>query len=54
MSDVRPVEVVDEEGFAAPAPCKTEALFRSVARGATAEGANDVEGVDEAEVVIEE
>jgi hypothetical protein len=31
MFDVRPVGKVDEEGFAALAPCKTEALLGSVA-----------------------
>jgi hypothetical protein len=31
MSDVRLVETVDEEAFAAPVPCKTKALLGSVA-----------------------
>jgi hypothetical protein len=54
MSDVRPVGIVDEEGFAAPAPYKTEALLRSIARGAVVEGVDDVEGGREAKFVIEE
>jgi hypothetical protein len=54
MFNVRPRGMVDEEGFAAPAPYKTEALLRSVARGAVVEGVDDVEGGHEAEFVIEE
>jgi hypothetical protein len=54
MFDVRPVGMVDEEGFAAPAPYKTEALLRSVARGAVVEGVDDVEGGHGAEFVVEE
>jgi hypothetical protein len=54
MSDVRPIGTVDEEGFAAPTPYKTEALLRSVARGAVVEGVDDVEGGHEAKFVIEE
>jgi hypothetical protein len=54
MSDVRPVGTVDAEGFTAPAPCKTEALLGSIARGAVVEGVNDMEGGREAEVVVKE
>jgi hypothetical protein len=54
MSDVRPVGIVDEEGIAAPAPCKTEDLLGSVAQGAVVEGVDDVEGGREAIFVIEE
>jgi hypothetical protein len=54
MSDVHPVGMVDGEGFDAPAPCKTEALLRSIAQGAIVEGVDDVEGGCEAKVVIEE
>jgi hypothetical protein len=54
MSDVRPVGMVDEEGFAAPAPYKTEALLRSVPRGTIVEGVDDMEGGREAEFIIEE
>jgi hypothetical protein len=54
MSDVHPVGMVDEEGFAATAPCETETLLRSVARGAVVEGVDGMEGGREAEVVIEE
>jgi hypothetical protein len=54
MSDVRSVETVDEEGFVVPAPCKTEVLLGSVARGDVVEGVNDMEGGCEAEVVIKE
>jgi hypothetical protein len=54
MSDVRPVGMVDEEGFAAPAPFKTEALLGFVARGAIVEDVNDMEGKHEVEAVIEE
>ncbi len=54
MFDVRPVGTVDEEGFAAPAPCKTEALLGSIAWGIVLEGVDDVEGGREAEFVIEE
>jgi hypothetical protein len=51
---VRPIGTVDEEGFAAPMPYKTEALLRSVARGAVVEGVDDVEGGHEAKFIIEE
>jgi hypothetical protein len=54
MYDVRPVGTVDEEGFAAAAPCKTETLIRSIAWGAIAEGVDDVEGAREAEGAIKE
>jgi hypothetical protein len=55
MSDVPLVGIVDEEGFAAvAAPCETEALLRSVARGAVVEGIDDVEGAQKADGVIEE
>jgi hypothetical protein len=54
MFDVRPVGTVDEEGFSAPAPCKTRALLRSIAQGAVVEGVNDVEGECEAKVIIKE
>jgi hypothetical protein len=54
MSNVHSVGMVDEEGFAAPAPCKIKALLRSVAWGAVVEGVNDVEGGHEAEFVIKE
>jgi hypothetical protein len=54
MSDVRSVGTMDEEGFAAPAPCKTEALLRSVACGDVVEGVNDMEGVHEAGFIVEE
>jgi hypothetical protein len=54
MSNVRLVGTVDEEGFAAPAPCEIEALLGSVARGAVAEVVDDIEGTREAEGVIEE
>jgi hypothetical protein len=54
MSDVCPVGIVDEEAFAAPAPYKTLALLRSIARGAVVEGVDDVEGGREAKFVIEE
>jgi hypothetical protein len=54
MSDVRPVGTVDEGGFAAPVPYKTEGLLRSVARDAVVEGVDDMEGCHEAEFVIEE
>jgi hypothetical protein len=54
MSNVCPIETVDKEGFAAPAPCRTEALLRSIGRGAVVEGVDDMEGGREAEVVIEE
>jgi hypothetical protein len=43
-----------EEGFASPAPCKTEALLRFVVCGTIVEGVNDVEGGREAEFNIEE
>jgi hypothetical protein len=49
-----PVGTVDEEGFAAPTPCKTEALLKSVVRGNIVEGVNDVEGGCDAEFIIEE
>jgi hypothetical protein len=57
MSDVRLVGTVDEEGFAGPAPYKTETLLRSVAsvaRCAIVEGVDDMERGHEAEVVIKE
>jgi hypothetical protein len=54
MFDVRPVEMVHEEGFAALAPYKIEALHRFVARGAVVEGVGHVEGGREADVVVEE
>jgi hypothetical protein len=54
MSDVCPVGTMDEEGFVAPAPYKTEALLRSVVRGAIVEGVDDVEEGHEAEFIIEE
>jgi hypothetical protein len=54
MSDVCLVGTVDEEGFAAPVPYKTEALLGSIARGAIVEGVNNTEGGREAEFVIEE
>jgi hypothetical protein len=53
MSDVHPVGTVEEEGFSAAAPYKTEALLRTVARGAVAEGVDDMEGAQEAEGVID-
>jgi hypothetical protein len=39
MSDVHPVGTVEEEGFSAAAPYKTEALLRTV------DGAREAEGV---------
>jgi hypothetical protein len=48
MSDVHLVGTVDEEGFAAPAPCKTEALLGYVACGVVVEGVDkerDPEGI---------
>jgi hypothetical protein len=54
MSDVRPVGTVDDEGFAAAAPCEIEVLLGSIVWGATVEGVNDMEGAWEAEGVIEE
>jgi hypothetical protein len=54
MSDVHPVDSVDEEGFAAPAPCKTEALLGSIAQRAIVEGVDDMEGGHEAKFVVEE
>jgi hypothetical protein len=54
MFDVCPVGTVDEEGFTAPTPYKTEALLRSVVRGVIVEGVDDVEGGCEAEFIIEE
>jgi hypothetical protein len=54
MSDMRLVEMVNEEGFVVPVPCETEALLGSIARGAIAEGVDDMEGVREAKGVIEE
>jgi hypothetical protein len=54
MSNVQPVRMVDEEGFATPAPCKTEALLGSIARGAVVEGVDDVEEGHEAEAVVKE
>jgi hypothetical protein len=46
--------MVDEEGFATTAPYKTEALLRSIAQDAVAEGIDDMEGACEAKFVIEE
>jgi hypothetical protein len=54
MFDVRPVGIVDNEGFAVAAPYETEVLLGYVARGAAAEGVDDIEGGQEAEGVIEE
>jgi hypothetical protein len=54
MSDVCPVETVDDEGFAAAAPCKIEVLLRSVVWGAAAEGVDDIEEAREAKGVVEE
>jgi hypothetical protein len=54
MFDVHPVGIMDEEGFAAPAPCKTEVLLGFVVRGVVVEGVDDVEGDCEAEFIIEE
>jgi hypothetical protein len=54
MSDVHPVGIMDEEGFAAPAPCKTEVLLGFVVRGVVVEGVDDVEGDCEAEFIVEE
>jgi hypothetical protein len=54
MSDVRPVGIVDNEGFAAATPCETEVLLGSIPLGATVEGVDNVEGAQEAECVIEE
>jgi hypothetical protein len=54
MFDVRPVGTVDDEGFAATAPCEKEVLLRSVAWGAAAEGVDNVVGAREAEGAIEE
>jgi hypothetical protein len=54
MFDMRPVEMVDEEGFAVATPYKTEAFLSSVAWGAFSEGVDDAEGACEAEGVIEE
>jgi hypothetical protein len=54
MSDVRPVGTKDDEGFATASPCKLEVLLRSIVRGATAEGVDDIEEAREAEDVIEE
>jgi hypothetical protein len=51
---VHPVRTVDDEGFAAAAPCETEVLLGSVVWGAAAEGVDDVEGAQEAEGVTEE
>jgi hypothetical protein len=51
---VHPVGTVDEEGFAASAPCKTEDLLGFVARSVAVEGVDNVEGGREAEVVVEE
>jgi hypothetical protein len=49
-----PIGIVDEDGFAAPATYKTEALLRSIAWGAIVEGVDDVEGGREAEFIIKE
>jgi hypothetical protein len=54
MSDVRVVGTVDKEGFAFAAPCKIEALLKSIPWGAVVEGVDDVEGAREAEGVVEE
>jgi hypothetical protein len=54
MSDVRPVGTEDDEGFAAAAACETEVLLGSVQWGAAVEGVDNIEGVWEAEGVIEE
>jgi hypothetical protein len=54
ISDVRPVGIVDEEGFAARAPYQIEALLGSIAWGAIVEGVNDVEGGREAKFIFEE
>jgi hypothetical protein len=54
MSDVHPIDSVDEEGFATPAPCKTEALLGSIAQRAIVEGVNDMEEGHEAKFVVEE
>jgi hypothetical protein len=54
MSDVCPARTVDDEGFGAAAPYKTEVLLGSVARGAVVEGIDDMEGAWEAKGVIEE
>jgi hypothetical protein len=54
MSDVRLVEMMDEEGFVAATPCKIEGLLASVAWGTILEFVNDVEGAREAEGVIKE
>jgi hypothetical protein len=51
---VRLVGTVDEEGFAVPATYKTEALLRSIVRGAVVEGVDDMEGGHDVKVVIEE
>jgi hypothetical protein len=57
MSDMQPVETVDEEGFTpapvAAAPCKIEVLLWSVAQNVVS-GVDDMEGASEAEGVIEE
>jgi hypothetical protein len=54
MSDVHLVGMVDEEGFAAPAPCKIEAILGSIAWSAVVEGVNDMEGGCEDKFVVEE
>jgi hypothetical protein len=54
ISDVRLAGTVDDEGFAATTPYKTEVLLRSIAWGATVEGVDDIEGAREAEGVIKE
>jgi hypothetical protein len=54
MSDVRPVEMADEEGFATTTPCKIEALLGSVEWGAITQGVDDMEGAHEAKGVITE
>jgi hypothetical protein len=51
---VRLAGTVDDEGFAATTPYKTEVLLRSIAWGATVEGVDDIEGAREAEGVIKE
>jgi hypothetical protein len=54
MSDVRPIGTEGNKGFADAAPYEIEVLLRSVAQGAAIEGVDNVEGVREAEGVIEE
>jgi hypothetical protein len=54
MSDVRPVGTMDDEGFAAAAPCETEVLLGFVARCTAAEGVDDINGAREAKGDVEE